>query len=319
LRSCRLADKDGGAHVEIWDHFQPIYDAELARADLGEYEFVTLVVNYLPNFLYMSKNWVLANLERIFSQENYQKWLCAMQGYAYVGTVYEEIYKHLKENGHFVRALDDENIKNKVDEKIIQNIAVAYINDFEKLTDEAGLIHQLLVRNKDPEISQLIWFLWTQRKDGDEKIRAKVLELWPRIFSVIDTNTQEGKQLASKLCDWIAFVDDVNDTNKSLIFSVVPYADENHHSYDLLRSIARISDHQPLEAYEIWRCALDKAQPEYPEEAIQATLANLVRVGPEGVRKAKDIVDQYLKGGNEGPLKVLREVMGIMLPKEKRL
>lgn len=311
LRSCRLANKHGSAHVETWTHFQPMYDAELARADRGEYEFVTLVVNYLPNFLYLSKEWVLTNLENIFDQKNYQKWLCAMQGYAYVGTVYEEIYKHLKENGHFVRALDDENIKKKVDEKIIQNIAVAYINDFEKLEDKTSLIHQLLVRKKHPEISQLIWFLWKQRKDGDEKIRAKVFELWPRIFSVIDTSTRDGKQLASKLCDWIAFVDDVNDTNKQLIFSVVPYADENHHSYDLLRSIARISDHQPHVAYEIWRCVLDKAQPDYPEEAIQATLANLVRVGPEGVRKAKDIVDQYLKGGNEGPFKVLREVMGV--------
>jgi len=310
FRSCRLADTHGGVHVETWSHFQPRYDAELARADRGEYEFVTLVVNYLPNFLYISKDWVFTNLESIFDQKNYQKWLCAMQGYAYVGKVYEGIYKYLKENGHFVRALDDENLKKNVDEKIIQNIAVAYVNDLEKLEDETSLIHQLLVRRKHPELSQLIWFLWTLRKDGDEKIRAKVFELWPRILAVIDTSTREGKQLASKLCDWTVFVNEVNQTNKLLILSVVPYADE-HHSYDLLRSIARISEYQPSEAYEIWRCVLDTAQPSYPKEAIQKTLANLAGVGPEGILKAKDIVSQYLKGGNEEPFKLLQEAMGV--------
>ena len=76
----RLADKHGGVHIDVWKNLEPTYNAELARADIGEYEFATLVVNYLPNFLYMSKNWVLANLSKIFDQENYQRWLCAMNG-----------------------------------------------------------------------------------------------------------------------------------------------------------------------------------------------------------------------------------------------
>lgn len=311
LRSCRLADKQRGDHVEVWTHFQPVYDAELARANTGEYEFATLVVNYLPNFLYMSRDWVLTNLENIFNQENYQKWLCAMQGYAYVNSVYEEIYKYLKEKGHFECALDDENIKKKVDEKIIQNIAIAYLSDFENLEDEKSLIHQLLVRRKHSELGQLIWFLWTLRKDGDEKIRTKVFELWPRILAIIDTNTREGRKLASKLCDWTIFVDEINDMNKPLILEVAPYADEDYNSHDLLESIARISECQPFEAYEIWRRLLDAAKPGYPKEAIQIALANLVREGAEGIRKAKDIVSQYLRSGNEEPYKLLQELLGV--------
>ena len=311
LRSCRLADKQRGGHVETWTHFQPTYDAELARADIGEYEFVTLVARYLPNFLYMSKDWALANLEKIFDQENYQKWLCAMQGYACVNRVYEEVYNHLKEGKHFVRALDDENVSRTLDDKIVQNIAVAYLNGFESLEDETSLIHQVLARKKHSEIRQLIWFLWTLRKDGHAKIKDKVFELWPRILYVIDTSTLDGRRLASNLCDWTAFVDEVNDINRPLILAVARYTDENHHSYDLLRSIARISERQPLEAYEIWRHMLEAARPDYPSEAIQTALANLVKVGPEGVRKAKDIVSEYIKGGNEEPLKLLREITGV--------
>ncbi len=146
-----------------------------------------------------------------------------MNGYAYIGTVHEKIYNHLKKHGHFIRALDDKNIKKRVYGKIIQNIAVGYINNSEKLENESSLVHQLLVRRKYKELSQLIWFFWVQRKDGDENIRAKVFELWPRLLDVIDTNSREGRQLASKLCDWSIFVDEVNLGNKHLILAVAPF------------------------------------------------------------------------------------------------
>lgn len=311
LRSCRLANRQFGNHAAVWAHFQPIYDAELARAEIGEYEFATLVTNYLPNFLYMSNEWVLANLGNIFAQDNYQKWLSAMNGYAYVGTVYEEIYNHLKENGHLIRALDDENIKERVAEKIIQNIAVAYVNNFEKLEDESSLIHILLIRRNYQELSQLIWFLWTLRKDGDENIRAKIFELWPRLLEVIDTKSREGRKLVSKLCDWSVFVDEINESNKHLILAVAPFAEEDYNSHDLLESIARISAKQPFEAYEIWLRLLEGTSRDFPEEAIKSALTNLVRAGPEGQRKAKDVVSKYIKGGNERPSLWLREVAGL--------
>lgn len=309
LRTCRLSGKRHGNHTETWAHFQPIYDAELARADIGEYEFVTLVVNYLPNFLYMSKEWVLANLGNIFDQSNYQKWLCALQGYAYVGTVYEGVFNHLKVNGHLIRALDDENVKERVSEKVIQNIAVAYLNDFEGLEGESSLVHQLLERRKYAELSHLIWFLWTLRKDGNDKLEIKVFELWPRILDAIDTSTREGRRLASKLCDWAVFVHEIDEMNRGLLFAVAPFADEDYNSYNLLNSIARFSEQQPAEAYELWLRLLASAQPDFPEEATQTALTNLVRVGSEGVRMAKRIVSEYLKGGNERPSLWLRDIM----------
>jgi hypothetical protein len=306
LRSCRLSDKRSGTHVETWNHFQPIYDAELSRAEISEYEFVTLVSNYLPNFMYMSNDWVLENLDRIFDQNNYQKWLCAMQGYSFVSLVYEGIYKHLKEHGHLIKGLDDDNIKERVIEKVIQNIAVAYVNNFETL--DQGLIKQLLQRGKQSELSHLIWFFWTLRKDGDDNIKAKVFALWPLILEVIDTSNREGRLLASKLCDWAAFVDEVTDENKELLLAVALFAEEGYNSYDLLRSISRISERQPMEACEIWLRLLEGAKPDFPEESIREALTNFIRIGHDGQRMAKTIVSEYLKGGNEKPSLWLREI-----------
>ena len=90
LRSCRLSDKNNNKdHSGAWSHYQHYYDTELKRSsgENPEYEFATLITNYLPNFLYMSNEWVLNNLDKIFDQKHYLKWLCAMQVYAYVGTI----------------------------------------------------------------------------------------------------------------------------------------------------------------------------------------------------------------------------------------
>jgi len=311
LRSCRIADKNNNKdHSKVWSDFQHYYDSELDRADSEnpEYEFATLVTNYLPNFLYMSKQWVLENLKRIFDQNNYLKWLCAMQGYAYVGRIYQEIYKYLKEHGDLLKVLDDENIRDKVKEKAIQSIAVAYINDFESLEEENSLINTLLSRNDHEEISHLIWFMWTLRKKGDEKLKNKIYELWPRVLHNIDLSKREGRRMASQLCHWAVFVDHVEEDRRQLLLAIAPYSDESHNSYILLESISEISEQQPFEAHEIWMKMLEGSTSDYPEKAIRNIFTNLLKEGPEGLRKARMAESEYLKNGNDRPSLWLKEI-----------
>lgn len=310
LRSCRLSDRENNKdHSGSWAQFQHYYDAELSRAEIGEYEFSTLVTNYLPNFLYMSMDWVRANLEKIFDQTNYLKWLCAIQGYSYVGTVYQEIYGYLKEHGDFLRALDDEIIKDRVEERVIQHIVVAYLNDFENLADDNSLIRVLINRKDFKELSQLIWFIWTLRKDEDSKLRDRVYELWPLIIGVVDFSTRDGRKIASSLCHWAAFVDNLDKERKTLLLAIAPYAEESYNSYDLLKSIANLSNKQPFEANEIWLKILEGSAPDHPEEAIRRILSNLVTRGDEGKRLARETVSEYLKKGLERPSIWLRELM----------
>ena len=310
LRSCRLAGKEGGGHASVWTDLEPIFEEELAKADAGEYEFITLLVNYLPNFLYMSRAWVLGNLDRIFDRKKYQKWLCAMQAYAYVSQVYEQIYNHLKENQHFIDALDDENLKGQVSEKIIQNIVIAYFSDDESLEDSTSLIPQLLDRAKDDELRQLIWFIWTLREKNDRSIYNKVMELWPRLLQLVDTDSLEGRKLASRLTTWSVFITKIDDANLDLILQVAAFAEEDYNSHDLLELIARISAAQPREAVTIWQEFLKGPAPDYPEEAIREALTNFVVSGNEGRRDALAIVGEYIKQGKETPHLWLQEIQG---------
>jgi hypothetical protein len=309
LRECRLSDKGGEGHVDTWNEYVPYYDAELDRANQSEYEFATLVTNYLPNFLYMSKDWVINNLERIFDQGNYQKWLCAMQGYSYVGNVFEEIFCFLKVHGDFLKAFDDENIQKKVGDRFVQQIVISYLNDFELYEDEGSLIQTLVKRNRPEELHQLIWFVWTLRKRGDEKLSEKVYELWPKLSKLIDVETRSGKKLASDLCHWVAYIEHIDEERMNWLAFIAPYADESHNSYIFFENLARLSEGQPFEANDLWNKLIERSSPDYPEESIRKIIQNLVRNGPEGIRAARNTVSEYLKYGNERPTQWLREVL----------
>jgi len=309
LRSCRLADKEHQEHSGAWQEYEGIYNDELHRSRIGEYEFATLVTNYLPNFLYMSGEWVYKNLDKIFDQSDHQKWLCAMQGYSYVGTVYQDVYRYLKAHGDFIRALEDEKLKDRVQERVIQNIIVSYLNDYETLDDSGSLISVLLKRAKLDELRQLIWFIWTLRDKDNSNLSDKVHELWPRLIQILDVRTREGRKLASSLCHWVAFIDEIDDHNRDWLLRIAPYAEEAYNSSSLLKGLARISRVQPLEAQRIWLSMLTSYSYDYPEESIREIFVNLVEAGPAGIRKAKEIVDAYISHGIERPSIWLREIM----------
>jgi hypothetical protein len=311
LRACRLEDRERKKnHSAAWSHYVHYFDAELERRRQQEYDFSVLVTNYLPNFLYMSREWTIENLGEIFDNTDKIAWRSAMQGYAYVDTVYEEIFSFLKTRGHFLEALDDEHLRARVRERIVQNIGVAYRSGFEDLSDKSSLIYMLVDRGEYEELSELIRLFWTMRESDDLAVLSKVMALWRVILDRLDDSTIEGKRLASKLCQLIVFVDHIDENNKDLVLRVVPYADFAHNSYEVLRSIARISENQPFEAAEIWSALLQNATPDYPEEAIRSALSNLVAAGAEGGRKAKEITSIYLRVPNEKPASILRDLTG---------
>ncbi len=309
LRVCRLAHQRSDTHVEEWARFQPIFEAELRNEGVGGYEFSTLVGNYLPNLLFLSKDWVVANLPGIFPRENYKKWLCAIKGYAYVNVVYEVVYKYLRDEGLIVAALDDVNLKSDVHERLIQNIVVAYFEGYESLNDDASLICQLLKRRKYEELGQLIWFVWTLRDSAYAKLLSKLLLLWKRILQVIDISSKEGRRLASRLSMWAVFVSEVNDETRPLLVATAPFAEEDYNAYQLLESLAKISIGQPKEAGDIWLKLLERSRPDFPEQAVQEILRNLCREGAEGIRAAKRVADEYIKGGNDRVHQLLLQVM----------
>jgi hypothetical protein len=308
LRTCRTADKSSNEHVQVWENdFQAIFDDELSASSKGIYEFATLLTNYLPNFQYMSIEWVKNNLGRIFDQSNHLHWHCAMQGYSYVSQIDTNIYKFLRIHGDFIKALDDPYFKKTKQDRIIQDILLAYFNNDEELTDKNSLIHTLFERNKFEELKQIAWFVWTQRNNDDKNINKKIIELWEKYLSIINFDTNEGKELASQLSSWIDCIDRLDDKTINLILAVAPYTDEDHNGYHLLEKMAELSIGQPMEVSQIWLKMLEKSCSDYPQKAVEKIIINLVKCGKSGIRAVRQIADAYLKHGNEIPLELFNK------------
>ena len=308
LHSCRLENREKNDHKNTWNEFQPIFEQELANSKDEKYEFITLLVYYLPNFFYMSRDWVIKNMALIFDKNIYPKWLCVMQAYSHVNYFYEDVYGHLKEKGYFLDALDDDNLNMQVLEKVIKDICIAYTRDHESLQDEGSLINQLLVRRKKKELGYLIWLIWANRDDTSNKLYQKVMELWLYLLNIINLDTRDGKILASKLCKWSVFVNEEDKDNLHLLLQVAAFAHEDHNSYILLESIARISTTQPEEAFKIWESMLQEDAPTYPEDTIRKILTNLLVSSQEGQCHADIIVDKYIRHGIESPAIWLKEI-----------
>jgi hypothetical protein len=310
LRECRLSDESSGAHNETWNVYRQIFDSELGREE--EYEFVTLFVNYLPNFLYLSKDWVLANLPQVFDRERYVRWSCAMQAYAYVSNVYDSIYSFLRDNGHFLAALDDEILRERAVEKVVQNICVAYLQGKEDLEDEESLIVLLVSRLRQREISEVVHFLGALRGASElEGHRERVIALWVAIDESLDRAPDSNTFSRAKLLRLIDYLPNLTQPFMGMVLKAVDSLDDvqDTYSYEVLKAIARFSKEMPAEATAIWLRTLEKATMSYPEEAIRDALGNLIRGGPEGRRMAKDVVGQYAKRGNLTPHDILRDVL----------
>jgi len=309
LFTCRNHEEIGVTHLEAWEQYRNIFDFELHKPSHGEYEFATLVANYLHNFMYLSEEWTTENLSTIFDQTDHQRWLCAMQGYSYVNRLYPRIYKYLRENGDLIKALDEEYLKDRVDERYLQFITLAYLHDVEDLNDPNSQISILLKRAKHKELRQVIWFLWTFRESVDDELRSKVYQLWPLLLNIVDKSTKEGQTLASQLCHLSVFIDEIDEERKSWLMTVAPYAEVDHNSHDLLKTISRLSANYPYDAKDIWLAMLSEYSYDYPEEAIKEALSNFVRRGKPGVKAAKEIVGAYFQHGVERPIEWLDEIL----------
>ena len=305
LRHCRLADKkNDGNHTETWKEFQQYFDTELKRERDVNYEFFALIPEYSRNFLYMSEDWFVKNLEDIFNQKNRKEWLCAMQGYAYLNGFVIEVYQHLKSRGHITCALDDKDLPQECSKRLIQDVTYSFLTNEEQLDDKNSLICILLSRRKSVEIHKIIHFIWSFRPEDREKIIPKIYKLWPRIQSIaqdIGFSSEGGQNLVSSLCCWIEFLDQIDDESEKWLLEIAPYVHFGHFSYDFLRDLARLSEQQPFEVNKILQAMIDGISEHThgflgSDTHIKVVFTNLISK-EGGIREAKDTASKFVEKG----------------------
>ena len=215
------------------------FTKRLDRSFEPSFEFSFVLGACLPNLLYFDKTWVIDNIDRIFPKHDEYHWHVAFSGYLlYSGQLHESVYSLLKKQGHYQKAitsdfcnqqidtrvlpqtsvvyLDSKQINSTVDrvirKKLVSDIYLGWVEEFEALTDETSLIYQLINSGPQKLLSALIHFFWRKRDDLPEKMKEKVIPTWRALFESLSQkdDIEKYEEVLSRLSGWVALVDTID-------------------------------------------------------------------------------------------------------------
>jgi len=307
LYECRNLKGGGDAHLVAWQRYEPVFSNELSKPTDNEYEFAALATMYLSNFSFLSKEWVSDNLELMFGEVNSQRWLCALQGYNYADGFSENIYDSFKQKHFFEALLDNVNLNDEAKGRYIERICLMHLWEKQPFGAEDDPLSLLLKRGNNKELSKVIWWLWSIHDDNFQKSKELAFKLWPILINRVEVGDKDGQLLASKLCLWVVFIEDLNEETVEWLSAIAPYAGKDYNADTFLQGLAKLSIKSPFEAANIWQLMLTKYSPTYADEAIRILFENLIKAGVEGQRIAKKIADLYLKNGASGIVNIYRQ------------
>ena len=262
------------------------------------FEFSFTLGAYLPNLLYLDKEWVTGNINRIFPQSDEYHWQAAFSGYLYNSQIYETLYCLLKEHGHYQKALKTNFADGEIHRGLVQHICTGWIEDSETLNDKTSLIHQLINNENPTHLSHLVHFFWRQRGNLPPKAKVKVRPTWRALyesFSQKDDIEKYGEVL-SRLSGWVALVDRIDaEVLKWLKMStqhIKGFTDSAFFVEELLPHATKT----PAEVGEIYLGMLThNIYPSHDQEHIQGIVRVLYRTGHKKV--ADRICNLYGEAG----------------------
>jgi len=310
LFQCRNTEKDSDERQTIWTTYEKVFTNELNKPAIAkEYEFITIVLMHIRNFLYLSKHWTNDNLEKMFGDVNSLQWLCAVQAYSYVGWLIPEIHNTFKAKGYYVSLLDDPNLNDTVKGRYIEYICIAHIQKIDTLGDDDSLLQLLLSRNNEKELSKIIWFLWSIRDQNIPATEKLVFDLWPKLVNLIAQQTSEKRPLASKLALWTEYVKGLDQQSKAWLSTVAPFVNDDHNGMSFMKELARLSEFSSLDAGDIWKATLVNPFYVYDLEPLEKIFTNLITQGSEGKSAAKEIADEYIKNSDNAVVQLYRSII----------
>ena len=178
----------------------------------SSFEFSFTLGAYLPNLLYLDKEWVTGNINRIFPQPDEYHWQAAFSGYLYNSQIYEILYSLLKEHGHYQKALNTNFADGEISSRLVEHICTGWIEGSETLNDRTSLIYRL-INSEDPNhLSHLVHFFWRQRNNLSSKVKAKVLPTWRALYESLSQkdDIEKYEEVLSRLSGWVALVDEID-------------------------------------------------------------------------------------------------------------
>ena len=161
------------------------------------------------------------------------------------------------------------------------------------------MLRLLLGRQKESELSKVVWFLWSIRDQNIEKTKELVFALWPDLVELINQQNFDKKPLASKLALWVEYIDELTVDTKAWLMAVAPYVNDDHNGMSFMKEMARLSEGYATDVADIWIETLSKPFYMYDLDPLETIFKNIISLGQVGQVISKKIADIYIKNNDE--------------------
>ena len=220
-------------------------------------EFSFALGRYLSYLSYLDQEWVVSNINHIFSQKNEDRWQAAFSGYLLSPQIDQSLYKLIKANGHYRKALNTDSADKQRVRTLVNHICIGWIKEWETLGDEESLIYQL-VNSKNPDfLSALVHFFFRHRSNLSEKAKSKVKPAWGALFEVLSQNSgvAEYQPILGSLSEWLSLIDVIDAEVLKWVKLSIKYVDRSPQPVNLeafIQALLKNASKMPEEVGEIY-------------------------------------------------------------------
>ena len=277
---------------------QEDFTKKLDRSVESSLEFSFTLGNYLPNLLYLDKEWVVDNIDHIFPQQDESHWAVAFSGYLFCSVISDYLYALLKKRGDYQKALNTDFADQKVLSRLIEHICTGWIEDNETFKDKTSLIYQLINSDNPKLLSEMVHFFWRQRHNTPDKVQSKVKPAWHALIEVLYPNSSkaEYQEILSSLSGWLELIDKIDEETLEWLKLSAKYVERGFNSASFVEALREHVPQTPREVGMIYLEMLNnKVYPDYAPTDIQETVRILYNQGYK--EEADKICNLYAAAG----------------------
>lgn len=247
------------------------------KLDNPPVELLVVLAEYLRFICYIDKNWIIKNIDKIFSDVYWEE---TFTGYIiyHVNPFYEEIYKLVKNKGYYDKAIKTDFEDKEVVKSLVYQICSAYFFEYENLTDEDSLIFKLIQREDPVQLSGIVRFFLMQKDGNYEKAKPKIKPLLKILFDLVSENPDNFQELIDDLVAWLVFFDEIDEEFfEWLMFSTKHIKRLN---FFIVENLLNCMEKSPKEVAAIFIEILSNGTyPEYKKEYIIKIVGTLYEKG----------------------------------------
>lgn len=254
---------------------------------------------YLPNILWLDDAWAKRNINRIFPIADEKIWGFTMTGYLFFGNrVYEVIYKTLRENLHYKKAITMDFGDESINERVVSHVCMAYKAEWEKLSDPESLINQLINNENAEQYRTVAQFFLGQ--DNTQKLKP----LWAKLHPLMMKNIEqkEYKTAVTKFALLLEKAEELDDDIFEWIKAYIPHFQRDWSLSHFVTTLDVHLENSPKKTILLlMELAKNNIFPEFKKDIIIRIVASGYKIG------MKEITDQICNLYAENGLLFLRD------------